>query len=677
MELREFAERVLLSGSLEEKLKLTPDVITDFDPGSAIHLPDQPGRPEELVMAPRDARANFPGVKQLEKEQERGKMLHFLANHELLATELMALVLLKFPDAPKEFRMGVYRTLREEQAHTLMYMRRMKECGLHFGELPVNDYFWRMVSGMEEPIDFVTRLSLTFEQANLDFSKHYATLFRQVGDSSTANVLEKIYADEIEHVGHGLKWFKMWKSKELTDWKAYQQQLRFPLTPSKAKGAAPFDREGRLAAGLDETFIHHLQVTEGSRGRTPVVHLFNANAEGYVLAAQKELAYTPRKAEVSLDQDLEILPMSWARRDDVVLVDQMPSLDHLHYLQQAKMVLPEWVLREDDLSDRKLGGMQPWAWSPDAVKMLEKYRNVTFDKSEKSWRGDFDMTLFSKVSSSELIHIVQPEAESVVCRSLLDVEIFVEKQSRDVIFKAPYASAGRGQRNFLPREGWVDSLKHWVENTILKQGAIVVEPLLKRELDFSAQYERAKDGKVKLLGMTRVINDKAGRFLGSFVHPKWASGLDENLTAWLFRDQQVMQLYKYDLPERLEEWFKKFDYYGAFGIDAFVYRDKAGDFGLRKVVEINPRITMGRVALELHKKTKAIAGFYEIVRKSTVEGDFGEWLAKKNHGIENPTVQYGSVCLNDYRIASSFYAIWHGRKNWEECSQLIDRVSLK
>jgi len=64
MELREFAERVLLSGSLEEKLKLTPDVITDFDPGSAIHLPDQPGRPEELVMAPRDARANFPGVKQ-------------------------------------------------------------------------------------------------------------------------------------------------------------------------------------------------------------------------------------------------------------------------------------------------------------------------------------------------------------------------------------------------------------------------------------------------------------------------------------------------------------------------------------------------------------------------------------------------------------------------------------
>ena len=88
-----------------------------------------------------------------------------LANHELLAAELMALVLLKFPDAPKEYRAGVYEAMREEQMHTLMYLRRMKECGIQFGELPVNDYFWRLVSPMKSPMEFVTRLNLTFEQA--------------------------------------------------------------------------------------------------------------------------------------------------------------------------------------------------------------------------------------------------------------------------------------------------------------------------------------------------------------------------------------------------------------------------------------------------------------------------------------------------------------------------------
>ena len=136
---------------------------------------------------------------------ERGVMLHFLANHELLAAELMALVLLRFPNAPKEYRAGVYEAMREEQAHALMYVRRMKECGIAFGELPVNDHFWKLVAPMETPLDFVTRLNLTFEQANLDFSKHYAGLFRQVGDTATAAVLEKIHLDEIGHVGHGLK----------------------------------------------------------------------------------------------------------------------------------------------------------------------------------------------------------------------------------------------------------------------------------------------------------------------------------------------------------------------------------------------------------------------------------------------------------------------------------------
>ena len=49
----------------------------------------------------------------------------------------------------------------------------MKQCGVEFGELPLSDYFWKSVSSMEDPLDYVTRLSLTFEQANLDFTLTY------------------------------------------------------------------------------------------------------------------------------------------------------------------------------------------------------------------------------------------------------------------------------------------------------------------------------------------------------------------------------------------------------------------------------------------------------------------------------------------------------------------------
>ena len=82
----------------------------------------------------------------------------------------MALALLKFPNAPEKFRRGLYGILREEQEHLRLYLERMRAVGVEFGEIPVSDFFWRTISSMATPIDFVARLSLTLEQANLDYA---------------------------------------------------------------------------------------------------------------------------------------------------------------------------------------------------------------------------------------------------------------------------------------------------------------------------------------------------------------------------------------------------------------------------------------------------------------------------------------------------------------------------
>ena len=232
MELRHFAEQVLFATTLEEKLR-RPDTLTDEQPGSALITPPAPGRPAELrFKASGTSPGEFPGLHRLEQESERGRLLHFFANHELLATELMALVLLKFPDAPAAFRRGVAQTLQDEQEHTRLYQQRMQECGLQFGEIPVSGYFWRAVSVMESPMDYVAGLSLTFEQANLDFARHFARRFAAVGDTGSARLLDRIYHDEIAHVAHGLKWFRRWKNPGQSDWEAFCRQLKFPLTPT-------------------------------------------------------------------------------------------------------------------------------------------------------------------------------------------------------------------------------------------------------------------------------------------------------------------------------------------------------------------------------------------------------------------------------------------------------------
>ena len=106
MTVREVAERILFGTTLEEKLAPPPAGTVDEARGSALVTPERPGRPEELMLQREGVRAEFPGTTGIEDDAQRGRLLHFFANHELLATELMALVLLKFPEAPAGFQIG-------------------------------------------------------------------------------------------------------------------------------------------------------------------------------------------------------------------------------------------------------------------------------------------------------------------------------------------------------------------------------------------------------------------------------------------------------------------------------------------------------------------------------------------------------------------------------------------
>ena len=98
---------MLLSDSLEEKLAAPTEPLTDDVPGPALITPEAPGRPLALRMAERGDRVELPPERELHREEPRAVLLHLFANHELLATELMALAILKFPDAPRAFRKAV------------------------------------------------------------------------------------------------------------------------------------------------------------------------------------------------------------------------------------------------------------------------------------------------------------------------------------------------------------------------------------------------------------------------------------------------------------------------------------------------------------------------------------------------------------------------------------------
>lgn len=644
--MREIAERVLFAETLEEKLFLGPVAACDDSPGKAIALPEAPGRPRELRMRRDGVRVDFPGTKHLERDRERGVMLHFLANHELLAAELMALVLLRFPDAPKEYRAGVYEAMREEQAHAMMYVRRMKDCGIAFGDLPVNDHFWRLVAPMETPMDFVTRLNLTFEQANLDFSKHYAALFRQVGDNATAAVLEKIHLDEIGHVGHGLKWFRRWKERGETDWEAFRRRLVFPLTPARAKGIAPFNTESRRIVGFDEDFIRHLEVCQVSRGRTPVLHWFNPNAEAHARSALTGRPWQPDKTSLALETDLEALMIGCCHPDDALLMRRVPSVAHLKCLKNAGFELPE-LLPLETHPGRKLGGLRPWAWSPDAVERLRPFAADVAPGMVHGFREALPAKCFSKEIGLELERLLGPVPETgTLHRDAASAltEISRLLGSGQVLLKAPFACAGRGHLR-VNHASPPEKTRGWIDNTLAAHGAVVIEPWLDRVLDFSALYEMKPGGQTALLALTRIENDSAGRFLGIRIGPKWGNLLEPEHAEFLFRGADVARIYQERIPAAMQALLP--GHAGPLCVDAMVHRRGDGSLALKPVVELNVRMTMGRLAYEWAKRGSNRGGRLRILRKQAMSGSEIAALA------EGP-----GLFLNDPQAAAVFLAYW-------------------
>ncbi len=257
MELRDWALRILSADTLEEKL-LQPDALTDNKPGATL-LFAEPTRPPGMQFQRHCRKEKLPTFHDHKTADKRAICLHRFAGHELLAVEIMAQVLLAFPDAPKHFRKGIAGTLREEQEHVRIYLARMEGLGMKLGDLPLYRHFWSYVPRLTTPLHYVSMMSLTFEMANLDFAPLYGASFARAGDEESAVLMQRILADEISHVSFGYQWLKKLKGKEESEWEAWEKSLPSPLTPKRAIGRV-LHEDHRREAGLSEEWISRFKL---------------------------------------------------------------------------------------------------------------------------------------------------------------------------------------------------------------------------------------------------------------------------------------------------------------------------------------------------------------------------------------------------------------------------------
>ncbi|MEY3903124.1 MAG: hypothetical protein RL189_2430 [Pseudomonadota bacterium] len=633
MELTEFAKNILFSSSLDEKL-VDGGPFTDRHPLLIVDLPALPARCEKLSLSRwgAEARVAFPSRSELLNPTQVGVLLHFFANHELLALELMALALLKFPDAPPQFRLGIAHTMRDEQKHLRAYIERMRSLGIEFGDIPLNDFFWSQCASMNSPMDYVCRMSLTFEQANLDFAAYFRDVLDELGDVHTAQLLEMVLQDEMSHVRHGLNWFRRWKPENESDWHAFCSALGAEINPSRAKGMV-FRADYRREVGLADSYINALHVFSQSKGRPPRLVYFNPEAEEEIRAGGTTAPVLSAVLSSTRD-DLSPVMLFLAAQTDLLVTRRELPVEFLVGLRTAGFLLPEFSV--GDVSEksfvelnqtRKLSGLMPWAISPTSLKFAQRLKlSEQHSMDQKALRD-----VHSKNTAADLLReyllvhpddprLVTPDETGMCVSNSVQFDEFISRFPADgrqgrFVAKRPWSASGRHRIFGAVADGsWrsqPDDVRRWFEKSWRTGELPLLQSYFSRVVDISLQARIDLDdetARTHILGFTRVLNSERGQYAGSCVG-RYLSDADPELLRFFYQPVSQGPHAGKDVEgvmKHLAEWvgarLAGRGFCGPFGIDAFVYRDEGGRLRLFPMIEINPRYTMGRVAVALSRR---------------------------------------------------------------------------
>lgn len=624
MEVRAFAERVLFGDSLSDKLAApaagTP--LTDSAPGRPAGVPSSPGRPAALALRADRALTPFPAKGRLAEPDAAAAALHTFANHELLALELMALALLRFPDADPRFRRELVATMRDEQRHMRLYLDRMEELGGTFGDHATSPFFWDCLASVDSVDAFVAGMSLTLEQANLDFAEEYAAAFDAVKDTDTASLLRRVHREEIVHVARGVHHFARHRAGEDL-WDVFTELLPTPLTPRRARGAT-FAAQARADAGFPADFIEKVRWFAHSRGRRPVLYRWTP-------AVEDSLRLGPDHARsalvADLEHDLQTLPVVLASEDDAVAVSEPPDAAWVAGVAAAGLPVPRFVTPDEDLDAERL---EPWGLAPGDERWTEELRPLYDKRTSAAWlrdlRDELDAASGGRVIGEHLLPVVveEPDTAWAVAASL---------RPGHVVFKQGLGASGRGQLRWLDEPEPTDAQRGWVRRHAA--AGLRVEPWLERRADLSFHFDATGDGLVPR-GIVRFEADHRGRFRAARLGPatrglgpaerRFLAG-DGTDPRWLDRVIGV-------LARRLPLG----PYRGPVGVDSMLAVDpRDGRLVLHPLLEVNPRWTFGRLALRLRR-----------------HADRDDVLAL----VAPREVRPSDVCLNDPARARRVVAVW-------------------
>lgn len=235
--------------------------------------------------------------------------------------------------------------------------------------------------------------------------------------------------------------------------------------------------------------------------------------------------------------------------------------------------------------------LSPWGWSPHAYQFDQHLkRHQPYREEIKEWN--------SKIFSAQLRQQTLSEDYQIPCQILnlssLSLESFweralsfVQKNSTSTFFlKHSLGTSGKfldlvDSQQFPTPRTW-KKWKRWSK----EGGGVLLEKSLSIQKEWSLHFDLTKDSfpkkeKILPIGITQLFSGKSRNYQGTFIDHK---------------DQSLLQKHIPNLTPLFQKFLQK-EYTGPIGVD--LLETESGEW---KLLEINCRWTMGRIALAWHQK---------------------------------------------------------------------------
>lgn len=362
------------------------------------------------------------------------------------------------------------------------------------------------------------------------------------------------------------------------------------------------------------------------------LHIFNPETD-YALASNS-ISYTPPAAVQSLKNELSLFPSIYADSGDAILLPEGISLEKISMGALARLVVNKNIklVKYEDIDsfikEYPHAQIKPWGWNQALVHYFERKKISHYLPFHVGIRKLYplqdDIDLIRRLSHRRTAIQFLRNFKDIMHPSIkipLELDNIAEvmkicSEEGEHYLKAPWSSSGRG---LLYTKELLDyHIEPWARGVINHQNSVIIETAYERGLDFATEWD-CESGGVKFIGLSTFKTSPRGKFKSSYVNSQEniadqilqhvdISDARNNLTKIIHR--QTLLLATHIAPF----------YDGPVGIDMLVTKDGV----INPCVEINLRLTIGRIAIEVDRRKNDSA-------TSKFEKEFLEFYTSDSH----------------------------------------------